>query len=84
MVVDPAECLRFALSANVDTVITGCDSLERVEQALEAANGFVPLSPDERREILDRTKTFALEGKYELYKTATGHDGTARHPEWLQ
>jgi hypothetical protein len=33
--------------------------------------------------LLKRTRSAALEGKYELYKTSTRFDGTQRHPEWL-
>ena len=28
-------------------------------------------------------KTAAMGGKFELYKTTTDFDGTARRPEWL-
>jgi len=33
--------------------------------------------------LLERTQAAALTGKYELYKTTTRNDGTARKPEYL-
>jgi uncharacterized protein len=83
MVVTPVECLRFTLSQDVDVAITGCDSMRILQQALDVARDFKPLDDDERKAILEKTKRFAGEGKYELYKTATGFDGTESHPEWL-
>jgi hypothetical protein len=38
---------------------------------------------EEVASLLKRTRSAALEGKYELYKTSTRFDGTQRHPEWL-
>jgi predicted aldo/keto reductase-like oxidoreductase len=83
MAVTPAECLRYALSQPVDVVITGCDSRRVLRQALDVAHDFEPISAAESEAILARTKEFAPEGKYELYKTATGFDGTTHNPEWL-
>jgi len=64
-------------------VITGCDSMERLEQALTAARTFRPLLPAEVHDLLARTAAAAREGRYELYKTTRKHDGTVEHPEWL-
>jgi predicted aldo/keto reductase-like oxidoreductase len=83
MVVTPVECLRYALSQDVDAVITGCDSMRVLRQALEVAHDFKPLTSAESGRILERTKEFAVDGKYELYKTATGFDGTTHNPSWL-
>jgi hypothetical protein len=44
---------------------------------------FKPLTQAEVTSLLKRTRSAALEGKYELYKTSTRFDGTQRHPEWL-
>ena len=38
-VVTPLECLHYALNLPVSVVITGCESMERLDQALEAAQG---------------------------------------------
>jgi hypothetical protein len=64
-------------------VITGCDSTERLEQALTAGRSFRPMLPNEVGALLAKTARAAKEGRYELYKTSHKHDGTMEHPEWL-
>jgi hypothetical protein len=54
-----------------------------LRQALDVATNFTPPTQDEIAQILLRTAEFAADGKYELYKTATGFDGTTHHPGWL-
>jgi aryl-alcohol dehydrogenase-like predicted oxidoreductase len=78
------ECLRYALSLPTSVVITGCDSLGVLGQAIEAAVAFEPLSDEEKRALLDRTKIAAADGRYEKFKTSDRFDGTAHHPEWLE
>jgi aryl-alcohol dehydrogenase-like predicted oxidoreductase len=77
------ECLRYAMSLPVATVITGCDSVERVEQAARVAAGFRPMTEQEVGELLARTEERARDGAIERYKVATDHDGTTQNPEWL-
>ncbi|HEX9052670.1 MAG TPA: aldo/keto reductase [Anaeromyxobacter sp.] len=77
------ECLRYAMSLPASVVVTGCDSVERVEQALRVARAFrVPREP-EVKALLARTAAAARGGTDELYKTTRQYDGTAQHPEWL-
>ena len=33
--------------------------------------------------LLSRTAEAASRGEYELFKTTSVYDGTAKHPEWL-
>ena len=49
------ECLSYAMSLPASVVLTGCDSLERVEQALRVARGFAPLDRDRVNALLART-----------------------------
>ena len=79
----PIECLHYAMNLPTSVVITGCDSMERLEQALTAARSFRPMRPKEVAGLLARTAGAAAEGRYELYKTTHKHDGTMEHPEWL-
>jgi aryl-alcohol dehydrogenase-like predicted oxidoreductase len=81
--IDARTCLRYALSARTDVVITGCDSMERLQQAVDVATHFEPMSTDEISELLARTAQFAKLGDYERYKTTNAHDGTSANPEWL-
>jgi aryl-alcohol dehydrogenase-like predicted oxidoreductase len=77
------ECLRYALSLPTSVVITGIESLERLEQALEVARTFQPLSEAERRTLLAETAKAASRGEFELFKTTSIFDATASNPAWL-
>jgi len=82
-VVSAPECLRYALSLPTSVVITGCDSMEILDQAIGAATGFTPLTDDERKELLARTAQAAKSGEYELFKTSSIFDSTMQNFEWL-
>ncbi len=82
-VVTAVECLHYALNLPTSVVITGCDSMEILEQALDAVHTLRPLSTAEVQALLDRTRTAAAGGKYELFKTTSIFDSTATHPDWL-
>lgn len=77
------ECLHYSLSLPVATVITGIDSWETLEQAIEAATGFQPLSEEEMDRLRGRTRIAAADGRFELFKTSNEFDSTAQHPQWL-
>jgi uncharacterized protein len=81
--VTPMEALHYCLHLPIAVQITGIDSQQILDQALEAVRTFTPLTQAEVASLLERTRSAALEGKYELYKTSTRFDGTQRHPEWL-
>ncbi len=77
------ECLRYALTLPTSVVITGCENVAQVEQALLAGRDFVPMNTDEMRDLLARTAPPAASGQLESYKTTTDHDGTVKNPHWL-
>src|SRR5271168_2257561 len=82
-VVQPVECLHFAMNLPTSVVITGCDSLEILESSLQAARTFRPMSESEVAALLAKTVETARDGKYEGYKTTTNFDGTVHNPQWL-
>ena len=81
--VSATECLQYAMNLPVSVVITGCESMEDLDQALDAARTFKPLGDAEVNALLARTAQAASRGEYELFKTSSIYDGTAAHPEWL-
>jgi aryl-alcohol dehydrogenase-like predicted oxidoreductase len=81
--VNAVECLQYAMNLPVSVVITGCESMENLEQAITAARTFKPMSSEYVSGLLARTAQAASRGKYELFKTTSIYDGTATHPEWL-
>jgi len=82
-VVKPIECLHYALNLPTSVVITGIDSMKILDQAIEAAKTFRPMSKEQVSSLLARTADVAKEGKFELFKTAMEFDSTAQHPQWL-
>ena len=64
-------------------VITGIESMKILDQALEAARTFKPMTHDQVSALLARTADAAAEGKYEQFKNTTRFDGTIQHPQWL-
>jgi predicted aldo/keto reductase-like oxidoreductase len=81
--VTPVECLHYAMNLPTSVVITGCDSMQILEQALNAARTFRPMKSNEIEALLAKTSQAAQQGKYELYKTTHNFDGTYQNPQWL-
>jgi aryl-alcohol dehydrogenase-like predicted oxidoreductase len=81
--VKPIECLHYALSLPTSVVINGCESMERLDQAFEAARTFKPLTQEQVAALLAKTKDAAMTGKFEPFKTTAMFDGTARNPKWM-
>jgi predicted aldo/keto reductase-like oxidoreductase len=79
--VTPVECLHYALNLPTSVVITGMDTLDRVDQAMEAVRTFKPMSQAEVAKLAAKTKDAAMNGEFELFKTSTRFDGTARNPQ---
>ncbi len=78
------EALRYAMSLPVSVTVTGCDSMERVEQALRVARGFTPLAEDEVNALLARTAPAGEGGGDERYKTTDRYDATSHNPSWIE
>lgn len=77
------ECLHYSMNLPTSVVITGCDSLPILQQALDAARSFQPLSKEAVSKLLAKTAPAAQSGEYELYKTSHQFDGTYQNPQWL-
>ena len=79
----PVECLHYAMNLPTSVVITGCDSLPILQQALQAARTFQPMNSGKVSALLAKTAKAAEAGKFELYKTSHHFDGTFANPQWL-
>jgi len=77
------ECLHYAMNLPTSVVINGCDSMERLEQALTAARTFKPLSHAQLTALLGKTAAAGATGRYEPFKNTHQFDGTVQNPEWL-
>jgi aryl-alcohol dehydrogenase-like predicted oxidoreductase len=69
------EGLSYAMSLSVSTTISGMESLAVLQQNLKVAAGFQPLSADAMQATRERVRTFAADGRYELFKTTIKYDG---------
>lgn len=81
--VQPLEALHYGLSQPVAVVITGIENPTILDQAIEAARTFKPMSDTDQASLLARTRDAALTGKFEPFKTSPHFDSTAQNPKWL-
>lgn len=81
---EAVDLLRWALSQPVSVVVTGCESLHDVHQAIGVASGFEPLSQRELKHMSEQAAPLAADGHFEEYKTTTVHDGTDKNPQWME
>lgn len=81
--VSPVDCLHYAMSLPVSTVIAGIDSMPILEQALEAVRTYKPLDAAAVAALMNQSRVAAARGEFELYKISNHFDGTAKNPQWL-
>ncbi len=67
--------LRYAMSLQVCTTVSGIDSMKVLTQNLRIARAFSPMIERERKAYERRLEEAALDGRFELYKTTAEHDG---------
>ncbi len=79
----PVEFLHYAMSLPVSVTITGCDSMQVLNQALTLARNFRPLPHEEMTALLAKTVNASVAGQYEKYKTSQMFDGTNHNPQYL-
>jgi len=82
-VATPIECLHYAMNLPTSVVITGIDSMKILKQAFKAAASFKPLTREKAAKLRAKSATAASDGEFELFKTTSVFDSTAKHPEWL-
>ncbi len=81
--IQPVEYLQYSLNLPTSVVITGIQNQRDLDQAFEAVKTFKPMDKAKVAELLTRSRPYALQGKYELFKTSATFDGTAKNAEWL-
>ncbi|MEA2747016.1 MAG: hypothetical protein QOI41_1159 [Myxococcales bacterium] len=82
--VTAVECLTYAMNLPTSVVITGCDTMGVLDQAIATALAWKPLEPAQVTALLDKTKDLAKDGKFERFKVSTQFDGTQKNPKWLE
>lgn len=69
------DALRYAMSLQVCTTVSGVDSLTVLRRNLEIARGFSPMNARERKAYEQSLSEYAQDGRFELYKTSAEHEG---------
>ena len=77
------ECQHYALNLPTSVVITGIDSQKVLDQAFESVRTFRPMDRKTVSALLARSQPYASEGRFELFKTTSVFDTTAKHPDFL-
>jgi len=73
--ITPEEGLRYAMSLPASTTISGIDSLNVLEQNLEIARNFRPMTEEEMNALRERCRGLAADGRLEKFKTTKFYDG---------
>ena len=81
--VEPMDCLHYSLNIPLSVLITGIDKKEVLDQTFAAVKSFVPMNEAQLARLISKSKEAAMSGRYELFKTTSHFDTTARHPDWL-
>jgi hypothetical protein len=81
--IQPLEYLHYSLNLPTSVVITGIENQKDLDQAFEAVRTFQPMDKEKIAALLARSRPYALEGKFELFKTSATFDGTAKNADWL-
>ncbi|HYZ62940.1 MAG TPA: aldo/keto reductase [Acetobacteraceae bacterium] len=82
-VAQPIEMLHYSMSQPVAVVITGCDHMRILDQAIQAARTYQPMTRPQQEALLARSASTASHGQTEHYKASQHFDGTVQHPHWL-
>jgi predicted aldo/keto reductase-like oxidoreductase len=74
-VASPEECIRFALSQEIASLVVGVDSMKVLMQDVQIARGFTPMTKAESDALLARIEPVAGDGRFEWFKSTTSYDG---------
>ena len=68
------QCRTFALSQPISTLVCGMESMENVEQDVNMARNFEPMSEAEQKALADQVYEEASDGRYEWFKSTQFFD----------
>ena len=70
----PAEARGYAMALPVSTVICGIESMENLQQDLDIARNFQPMTEHQMSELQARVRDVAVDGRYEWFKSTQYYD----------
>ena len=74
-IVAAPEALRYAMSLDVATTVSGVDSMRVLRQNVKVARELQRMTAAEMQELRSRCADVAADGRLELYKTTAKHEG---------
>jgi len=74
-VVSAEDGVRYAMSLDVATTVSGVDSLRVLRQNVRVARDFERMTNAEMQALRSRCADVAADGRFELYKTTAKHEG---------
>jgi uncharacterized protein len=81
--ISPVDCLHYSFNLPISVQITGINSKMLLDQAFAAVNSFRPMDEQGVATLIAKSEEVARNGEYELFKTTSHFDTTARHADWL-
>ncbi len=70
----PQDCRRYALSQPIATLICGIESQDNLDQDLNIARDFQPMTDAEQDELRARVEAEATDGRHEWFKSTQYYD----------
>jgi aryl-alcohol dehydrogenase-like predicted oxidoreductase len=74
-IVTPEEAIRYVLSLPIATLVSGIDSPQILKQNLDIVRRFRPMTAAEMDGLRTRVRAYAMDGRYELFKSSNRYDG---------
>ncbi|HRW08394.1 MAG TPA: aldo/keto reductase [Caldilineaceae bacterium] len=68
------QCRRYTLSQNVSTLVCGIQSMENLEQDVEIARTFTPMSAEEQEQLRAAVLPQSTDGRHEWFKSTQRFD----------
>lgn len=74
-IVTPEEAIRYVLSLPIASLVSGIDSRQVLQQNLDIARRYTPMTAADRQSLRTRVARYAMDGRYELFKSSNRYDG---------
>ncbi|MCI1279012.1 MAG: aldo/keto reductase [Nitrospira sp.] len=74
-IVTPEEAIRYVLTLPIASLVSGIDSPHVLQQNLDIARRFTPMTLAEMDGLRSRVAQYARDGRYELFKSTNRYDG---------
>ena len=74
-IVTPEEAIRYVLSLPIASLVSGIDSRQVLKQNLDIVRRFTPMTAADREALRTRVARYALDGRFELFKSTNRYDG---------